>query len=370
MGQSHGSAVFFEGLGHDLSRLEAAVRKSLDVDALDFEPDLQLFEHKRFGISALVCVHDGFDEFDLLLDTARAFAVLLKRPTWFFETFAGSADGMSATAFAKTGKQRWAYGYPETADRTILQGIRRRFRSPRKSPDIWELPYWRMVSEWRARPLRPTFELGLKPVLDLGEAGWASRSRWRLAFSPRRAQRLAVQASARAEAARQAEETAQQAREEAEAAEAGLREAERAEAEAELAIERDWNDRLERQTPEVGPVHRIVVPRAIALVAQEVAATFEVPLPWVLQAAMWIGRTWSFHWTHFKAATPTDPETVELMVGPHVERLLRQRIRKPDLRDASFEEAVRLRLLVGIPRLKLELGDASSKLRRAMRRRH
>ena len=59
MGQRHGSAVFFEGLGLDRSRLEAAVRKSLDVDALDLEPDLELFEHKRCGVSALVCVQSS-----------------------------------------------------------------------------------------------------------------------------------------------------------------------------------------------------------------------------------------------------------------------------------------------------------------------
>lgn len=354
---SSGSAVFIEKTGLDAAQVLALLGKTLRVGLLDAEPEVELFERKREGVSAVVVLHeDEGADFGMLKKFASRLAVELGRRTWMVDVFSNADVGCAAMAFDKHGKGRWEMDFSREVAPSELERVRARLGVPRLAPTSDELPFWRIVSEWKSKPKRDLFGMRDSQVLLLSEQKWKLVHRGVPSASGGR--RRAVRATAARAPAPVPHHGEPELRLEPKLISEERWAAVQAANETRAALLHDdaaeWKRRLRERVVAPGPSKTLHVPKTIVEPARQLATRKQVPLEWVLQQAIWLARTWSFHWTHFKAIAPVDPEPIELIVAPALEPALKS-VRRPDLEDASFEEMVCLRLLVGVPRLALEV---------------
>lgn len=353
---SSGSAVFLEKTGLDAAQVFAVLGKTLALEVLDDEPQVELFERKREGISAVVVLHEEEgDGFDLLKKFASHLAAELGRPTWMIDTFSNADIGTAAMAFDQRGKRRWTMDFSRDVEPSVLSSVRAKLGAPRLTPSSDELPFWRMVSEWKSKPKRDLFGMGDSQVLDLAHQKWKLVHRGVPVASGRRRRVVSPVATRAAPIEREVPALRLEPSVISEERWAAVEAANQARAALLLDDAAAWKRRLRAREIAPGPSKIVQVPRALLEPARQLSTRLQVPLEWVLQQAIWFARTWSLHWTHFKAIAPVDLEAVELRLAPGLEAALKS-VRRPDLKDASFDEMVCLRLLVGVPRLALELG--------------
>ncbi len=311
--------------------------KHLDADALNEEFDLLVLEHRKANVTAVVVRLE--ECFDIFARVAARLAKTLGRRTWSYWELSGTEIGMGVTAFDTQGGKRWA------------------------AESQSEQPYWRMAADFKGRPKKPLFGLGLSPVLRLDEEpGWKSKSRRLMAFSEAKRAALTLEAKRRADdaAARDLANRhyeAKRAREEEQ-----LAQARRQEAEAE-------SRRLINRTPALGEPKQVLLPQSLHVEAQKLVKRYGVELSWVWQAAIERATPWKFPKTALGAVPLTNPQPATLVVSPALaQALAKSSIMRADETVGSFEELVRVAVSVGLDQLKEDLKEDQQKLSRLARK--
>ena len=352
---SGGAVIFLEGTAHDVDALLKAGARAVKPDLLGVETELEVFLHAGARLTALTVEVGEAEPFGLFDATAKALAKKWKVRTWALTMFAGTEEWMRATAFDARGTRRWTEESSDVLDAKTAAPVRRLVKrfAPR------DFPYWRFVSELKHRPRTKLLDLGIAPVLQLGDVrGWKRAGRRWLGFSEAKQAELAAEAKAllEARAARALElhaEREQFMREETARAAARLEEAER---EAQTFMSRAL-------VP--GEAREVLLPEVQHRAAQKLATRYGVDVAWVFQAAAAQATPWKFPPSALGAVPLNKPKPAVLVVSSELEKALAaSTLSRPDGTTGTFDELVRVAVSVGLDALKEALAEEAQRRRK------